>query len=160
MMNGRQGLRSYGNELRTRAMTFPGTKKRHIWVLAAVAVVALLSGCLVHREFEKRDALAAHFRLMQLLVQGDTEKAYRLTTNDYRATHSLQEFREDFADLKGDQLYLTSAPTILSCSLGAAEIFAYPHTGGMFDFLNGPSFHYRKEAGEWKFTGETDQYLD
>ena len=139
---------------------FQGLKKRQVWVLATVAVVALLSGCYVHREFEKRDALAAHFRLMQLLVQGDTEQAYGLTTNDYRATHSLREFAEDFADLKGDQLYLTSTPTILSCSLGAAEIFAYPHTGGMFDFLNGPSFHYRKEAGQWKFTGETDQYLD
>jgi hypothetical protein len=160
MMKCSQGLRSYGNELRTRAMKFPGPKRRHVWGFAAVAVVALLSGCFVHREFERRDALAAHSRLMRLLVQGDTEKAYGLTTNDYRATHSLQEFQGDFADLKGDQLYLTSAPTILSCWVGAAEIFAYPHTGGMFEFLNGPSFHYRKEAGQWKFTGETDQYLD
>ena len=138
-----------------------GTSRRRqallIWI---VAVVALLSSCYVRREFDKKAVLKTHFRVMELLVAGKSEEAYGLTTNDYRATHSLREFQEDFADLKNDKLYLTKEPTIISCSFGSAEIFAWPHGGGMFEFLNGPSFYYRKENGEWRFTGEGDHYLD
>jgi hypothetical protein len=128
-----------------------------IWV---VAVVALLSSCYVRREFDKKAVLKTHFLVMELLVAGKSEEAYGLTTNDYRATHSLREFHDDFAHVKNDPLYLTKTPTILSCSFGSAEIFAWPHTGGMFEFLNGPSFYYRKENGEWRFTGDGSHYLD
>ena len=140
---------------------FPRRDRRwRIWLVCIVATVALLSSCLVHREFEKKAVLRTHFRLMELLVAGDIEQAYRLTTSDYQAANSLRQFQEDFRYVNGDNLYLTKEPVILSCYLGSAEIFAWPHTGGLFDFLNGPSFHYRKEKGEWRFTGETSQYLD
>ena len=97
---------------------------------------------------------------MELLVAGDSEQAYRLTTNEYQASKSLRQFQEDFRHIKGDNLYLTKEPVILSCYAGYAEIFAWQHTGGLFDFLNGPSFYYRKEGGEWRFTGEGSHYLD
>ena len=136
------------------------SRRREIWVICVVAVVALATSCYVRREFDKKAVLKTHFRVMELLVAGNSEEAYQLTTTQYRASHSLREFQEEFRDLKGDKLYLTKDPLVLSCSFGAAEIFAYPHTGGMFDFLNGPSFYYRKENGEWRFTGEGSTYLD
>ena len=136
------------------------SRRRQRWLICVVAVIALGSSCYVRREFEKKAVLKTHFRVMELLVSGRTEEAYGLTTSDYRSTHSLREFQEDFANLKDDKLYLTKQPIILSCSFGSAEIFAYPHTGGMFDFLNGPSLFYRKENGEWRFTGEGNHYLD
>lgn len=131
-----------------------------MWLIYVVVLVALLSGCYVHREVQKRNVLRTHFRVMELLVAGDAEQAYQLTTNKYRAENSLKQFQEDFAHLKGDNLYLTKEPTIISCSFGSAEIFAWPHGGGMFEFFNGPSFYYRKENGEWRFTGEGSHYLD
>jgi hypothetical protein len=96
---------------------------------------------------------------MTLLVEGESEKAYRLTTNDYRANHTLQDFQTKFADIKGDKLFLAKDPSILSCSLNSAEIYAW-HEPGFFELLNGPSFFYRKEEGQWRFTGETKLYLD
>jgi hypothetical protein len=136
------------------------SRRREIWVICVVAFVALASSCYVRREFDKKAVLKTHFQVMELLVAGKSEEAYGLTTNNYRSTHSLSEFQKDFADLKGDKLYLTKEPIVLSCYLGSAEIFAYPHTGGMFDFLNGPSFYYRKENGQWRFTAEGNHYLD
>jgi hypothetical protein len=133
---------------------------RRIWLISIVVVAVLVSSCYIHREFEKKAVLKTHFRVMELLVAGNGEEAYKLTTNDYRADHSLGQFQEDFAYLKNDKLYLAKEPTILSCFAGSAEIFAWGHTGGMFDFLNGPSFYYRKERGEWRFTGEGNHYLD
>ena len=131
-----------------------------IWVSGIVALAALISGCYVHREFEKRTVLKTHFRVMELLVAGNSEEAYQLTTSEYRSAHSLRQFQEEFAHVRNDNLYLTKEPVILSCYAGSAEIFAWPHTGGMFDFLNGPSFYYRKENGEWRFTGDGSHYLD
>ena len=136
------------------------TYSRRVWVSAAIVLVVLFASCYVHREFEKRDVLKTHLRVMELLVAGKTEDAYQLTTSAYRAANSLSQFQEEFAYLKGDKLYLTKEATILSCYAGSAEIFAWPHTGGMFAFLNGPSFYYRKENGEWRFTGEGSHYLD
>lgn len=133
---------------------------RRVWVSLAIVLVALISSCYVHREFEKRDVLKTHLRLMELLVAGKTEEAFQLTTSDYRAANSLSGFQAEFAHVKGDKLYLTKEARVLSCYAGSAEIFAWPHTGGMFDFLNGPSFYYRKENGEWRFTGEGSHYLD
>jgi hypothetical protein len=124
------------------------------------AGAALVSTCYVHREVQKKNVLRAHLRLMELLVAGNNEEAYGLTTSDYRAAHSLREFQEDFAYIKNDNLYMTKEPTILSCYFGSAEIFAWPHGGGWLEFFNGPSFYYRKEKGEWRFTGETSHYLD
>ena len=144
----------------TQDMPSKRSRGRRVWLISVVVLTALLAGCYVHREFEKKALLKTHLRVMELLVAGNSDEAYQFMTSEYRAGHSLREFQEDFADLKGDKLYLTKEPTILSCYAGSAEIFAWPHYGGMFEFLNGPSFYYRKENGEWRLTGEGNHYLD
>jgi hypothetical protein len=133
--------------------------RQRVWLFSILGVVLLVGGFVIYREIEKRSVLKTHSQLMALLVEGKNEEAYRLTTRDYQTRHSLQEFAADLADLKNDRLYLTPEPTILSCYFGSAEIFAWRHEG-MFEFLNGPSFYYRKEDGQWRFTGETSHYLD
>lgn len=93
------------------------------------------------------------------LVKGDSQQAYGLTTNEYRAHHTLREFEQDFADIKDDEQFLAKDPSVLSFSLKSAEIYAW-RDPGWFALLNGPSFFYRKEDGHWRFTGKTELYLD
>jgi hypothetical protein len=97
---------------------------------------------------------------MKCLAAGHSEHAYTLTTSDYRANHTLQEFTMSFAYIKGQSVGDVKEPFVISCcAFGRAEIHAWEDPG-WFQFLNGPSFYYRKENGQWRFTGETDYSMD
>ncbi len=96
---------------------------------------------------------------MTLFVAGDFQQAYRVTTNEYRASHTAEEFQSTFSHFKGDLLYLSSSPTVISFGFNSAEVYAHEDSG-FFELLNGPSFFYRKEQGQWRFTGEQSHYLD
>lgn len=96
---------------------------------------------------------------MTLLVAGDFAQAYGLTTNEYRMSHTAEEFQSTFGHFKGDSLYSPRSPTVISFGFNSAEVYAYDDPG-LFELLNGPSFFYRKEQGQWRFTGEQSNYLD
>ena len=97
---------------------------------------------------------------MKFLADGDSEQAYALTTSRYRANHTLEEFEKKFAFMKGMMVASVKDPLVLSCcSFGSAEIYVWK-SPGWFEFLNGPSFHYSKENGEWRFTGEMGYSMD
>jgi hypothetical protein len=97
---------------------------------------------------------------MKFLAEGDSAQAYALTTSNYRANHSLQEFEKSFGYIKGMKVAEVKEPLVLSCcSLGTAEIYVWENPG-WFEFLNGPIFYYGKEDGQWRFTGETAYSMD
>ena len=130
------------------------------WYVCTVAVIALLCiGWTAYRRVEEESLLRAHSGLMRLLVAGDFEQAYRLTTDEYRAAHTVGEFQSTFRHYKEDKPCLTQSPTVLSLGFFSAEVYAY-EAPGILELLNGPSFFYRKERGQWRFTGETAHYLD
>ena len=130
------------------------------WYVCTVAGVALLCiGWTAYRRVEEESLLRTHSGLMALLVAGDYERAYRLTTDEYRAAHTVGEFQSIFRDYEGDKSYLTQSPTVLSLGFFSAEVYAY-EVRSLFEFLNGPSFFYRKERGHWRFTGRAAHYLD
>jgi len=134
--------------------------KKRVWLSFALAMTTFLGSCYIYGTLEQKHVLQTHFLLMKFLAAGDGERAYSLTTSDYRANHTLQEFQTEFVYYKGQSISDVKDPLVLSCcSFGTAEIYAW-ESPGMFEFLNGPSFHYRKENGQWRFTGETNHYLD
>lgn len=136
------------------------SRRKQVWLLLILALAAMWGGCYVHGRLEQRYVLQTHFSLMKFLADGDSECAYALTTSDYRANHTLEEFKPRFAYMKGWSVADVKDPLVLSCcAFGAAEIYVWEDPG-WFEFLNGPSFHYSKEDGEWRFTGETDYSMD
>ena len=130
------------------------------WYVCTVAGVALLCiGWTAYRRVEEESLLRTHSGLMALLVAGDYERAYRLTTDEYRAAHTVGEFQSIFRDYEGDKSYLTQSPTVLSLGFFSAEVYAY-EVRSLFEFLNGPSFFYRRERGRWRLTGKVVNYMD
>ena len=139
-----------------RQPTFRGAH----WYVCLVAGIALLCiGWTAYRRAGEESLLRAHTGLMTLLVAGDFERAYQLTTDEYRANHTVEEFRFIFRDYERDKFHLQRSPTVLSFGLFSAEVFA-DEVPGAFEFLNGPSFSYRRERGQWRFTGKVVNYLD
>ena len=135
-------------------------RRHHFLFIGTVAGLALLCvGWTAYRRAEEESLLRAHSGLMRLLVAGDFEQAYHLTTDEYRAAHTAGEFRSTFRHHEGDTRYSPNSPTVLSLGFFSAEVYAY-EVPGFFEFLNGPSFFYRKERGQWRFTGEGAHYLD
>ncbi|HKU74811.1 MAG TPA: hypothetical protein VJR02_12945 [Pyrinomonadaceae bacterium] len=136
------------------------SRRKRGCLLFVLALVVLWGGCYVHGRLEQRFVLQTHFRLMRFLADGDTAQAYALTTNRYRKNHTLQEFETKVAFMKGKSVAEVKDPLVLSCcTFGNAWIHAWPNPG-WFEFLNGPSFNYSKEDGEWRFTGEMDYSMD
>ena len=134
--------------------------RRHLWLLWMVVGASLLyAGWSAYRRVGEASLLRTHSELMALLVAGDFEQAYRLTTGEYRARHTVGEFRAAFGHYRGESHYLPRSPTVISFGLFSAEVYAYEDPG-LFQFLNGPSFYYRREGGRWRFTGEGAHYLD
>ena len=130
----------------------------HLFVCTAAGVALLCFGWTAYRRAEEQSLLRTHSGLMALLVAGDYERAYRLTTDEYRAAHTVGEFQSVFRHYEGEN-YLTRSSTVLSLGLGSAEVYA-DEVRSLVEFLDGPSFFYRKERGQWRFTGEVAHYMD
>lgn len=132
------------------------------WYVCTVAGIALLClGWTAYRRAEEESLLRTHSGLMRLLVAGDFEQAYRLTTDEYQSEHTVGEFQSDFRHYQGNNSvpHVSHSSTVLSLGPFSAEVYT-GEVRSLFEFLNGPSFFYRKERGQWRFTGETALYLD
>lgn len=131
----------------------------HLFVCTVAGVALLCFGWTAYRRAEEQSVLRTHSGLLALLVAGDYERAYRLTTDEYRAAHTVGEFQARFRHYEGEKHYLKRSPTVLSLGLRSAEVYA-DEVRSLIEFLNGPSFFYRKERGQWRFTGEVAHYMD
>jgi hypothetical protein len=117
------------------------------------------AGWSVYRSVSEPPLLRVHSRLMTLLIEGDFDQAYRLTTDKYQARKSAREFEAAFRYMKGDEYYVPRHATVISFGVRSAEVYGFDDPG-FFELLNGPVFFYIKEYGEWRFTGRKELYLD
>jgi len=58
------------------------------WFRVVLALGVLYAGWRAYRHFAEVSILRTHSALMKLLIAGDFEGGYRLTTDEYRAAHS------------------------------------------------------------------------
>jgi hypothetical protein len=129
-------------------------------LLVFVTLVGVWLGWRTYVARESVVVLRTYHQLMSLLEAGDFDQAYPLTTDKYRAEHSLEEFSREFShhSIPGNQPHDPNA-SVNSLFLFEAEI--YEHAApGFLDLLSGKCFVFRRERGEWRFTGKVNQYLD
>ncbi|MFN0056489.1 MAG: hypothetical protein ACKV0T_30445 [Planctomycetales bacterium] len=129
---------------------------RLIWFVMGAAIPYL--GWTVYRWTAEPPLLSAHARLMTLLIAGDSERAYRLTTDEYQAKHSDLEFQSAFGHMRGDDLWGKSA-SVISMGVDSAQVYCRPDPG-FLEWLSGPIYHYVREQGEWRFTGKVEHPVD
>lgn len=127
-----------------------------LWILLGITLLA--TAWFIYRHCEKRVLLHTHINLMKFLDEGNFKEAYKLTTEEYRSTHGVEEFQQELKSLTDGVSYSSRKPTVLSLGFKHAEV--YVDELHFFELANGPSFFYRKENGKWYFTGETQIYLD
>jgi hypothetical protein len=127
-----------------------------------VTLVGVWLGWRKYVEVESASVLRAYHSVMTLLEAGNFNQAYLLMTDGYRASHSLQEFEVEFSQhsIPGNPLHNPNA-SVHSLFLVNGKAVVYENEQpGFFDLLSGLCYEFRKENGEWRFTGESQQYLD
>jgi len=111
---------------------------------------------MVYRTLAKVPLVHTHALLLALLEAREFDRAYELTTDEYRATHTLDEFRSDFNGFEEDFEDPLNAPVSFH-GFNSAEVFAYQSHGFMY---SGPTFVYRLGWRGWQFTGIYHFYFD
>ncbi len=96
---------------------------------------------------------------MTLLIAGEFERAYRLTTDEYQSSHSVPEFQSAFDSIEGNKYYEPGPATVISFGVASGQVYGF-EIPGFFELLNGPIFFYVKEHGELRFTGKIVMSLD
>lgn len=127
-----------------------------LWIL--FSVVLLTTTWYINRHYEEKALLQIHINLMKFLDEDNFAEAYKLTTEEYRSTHTVKEFQQEISRVMTGVSYSSRKPEVLSLGFKNAEVSVdeMPFS----EFTNGQSLFYRKEHGKWCFTGETQIYLD
>lgn len=125
---------------------------------AALLWTAVGSGVSLYRRDAKRALLDVHASVTSMLLGGDTVGAYAFTTEDYRASHSLEEFRSAFGHLSGKSSFLRDPPCVLDLGFDSAAVGNCSNPEDTM--YSGPALFYRKEHGRWLLTGEQAWYVD
>jgi hypothetical protein len=132
---------------------------RPLWIGLAL-IVLICTGWQGYRSVAEEPLLGTHSNVTKLLFQGDFDQAYELTTEKYRENHDPERFRSDFLGCKGHPMFAPTAHVeVISFGFSSAEVY-FGNDAGFFELLNGNSFFYTKENGEWRFTGRREHYLD
>jgi hypothetical protein len=141
-----------------------GTRMKFRFSLKTLFVLITLIGVWLgwrkYVEAESASVLRAYHSVMTLLEAGDFNQAYLLMTDDYRASHSFQEFEVEFSQYSrpGNPPHNPNA-SVNSLFLFEAEVY-WCEAPGFLDLLSGPSYKFRREHGEWRFTGDSQWYYD
>jgi hypothetical protein len=107
---------------------------------------------------QDKAAIANRYNQMYLAKKkDDVESAYSYMSPEYRQTHILKEFLEDYSfHIHGwDTLHPEH-----SVMLSGNRATLYPRRYDFFDFYVGPSYELVKVDGEWYFTGEANYSVD
>jgi hypothetical protein len=129
-------------------------------LVVIIVLFGLWLGWRKYVEVESASVLRAYHAWMALLEKGNYGAAYLMLTQDYRDSHSLESFTAEFSRYSdpGNPPHDPRA-SVNSLFRSTAEVYEH-EAPDFFELLNGQCYSFRKENGQWRFTGRVATYLD
>jgi hypothetical protein len=125
-----------------------------------ITLVALWLGWRRHVEIESAAVLRAYHAYQRALETGALEEAYSMMTEEYRSRHSLEKFTRNYGHHAGPG-NVPHDPNASVSSLSRGRAWVYESEApGFLELMSGKCYEFRKERGQWRFTGEVEQYYD